>query len=112
MKFSFEQLKQIQSIERNNYLTQVKQDFFYHYGDKIKDLETMSERLSQAFDYLLSLGFQDEKLIRAFLYTEACYPGFQKIKKIKAMLEENNRIPEQQYKDYLRICIKRLQWGD
>ncbi|MTC82805.1 hypothetical protein GKR73_14780 [Providencia stuartii] len=33
MKFSEEQLAKIQDIERNDYLTQVKTEFFYTYGD-------------------------------------------------------------------------------
>ncbi|EPG2138051.1 hypothetical protein PPD64_003800 [Providencia stuartii] len=112
MKFSEEQLAKIQDIERNDYLTQVKTEFFYTYGDQLQNFDTLSDRLSETLNYLFSLGFKEERLIRSFLYTEACYPNFRHIPQIKAMLEEDNRVPEQQYQDYLRISMKRLEWGN
>lgn len=110
MQFSEEQLKKIQSIEQSDYVTQVSVDFYLHHLDKLQNLETLNKRLGSAFQYVISLGFTQESLIRSFLFYEACCPGFHLKPEIRNMLEEKNRVPEQQYQDFLRIAMKFIEW--
>ncbi|WP_369309422.1 hypothetical protein [Providencia rettgeri] len=110
MQFSEEQLKKIQNIEQSHYVTQVSTDFYQHHLDKLQNLETLNKRLESAFQYVLSLGFTQEPLIRSFLFYEACCPGFHLKPEIRNMLEEKNRVPEQQYQDFLRIAMKLIEW--
>nr|WP_314264043.1 hypothetical protein [uncultured Moellerella sp.] len=110
MQFSEEQLKQIQNIEQSDYVTQVRADFYQHHLDKLQSLETLNKRLESAFQYALSLGFTQEPLIRSFLFYEACCPDFHLKPEIRNMLEEENRVPEQQYQDFLRIAMKLIEW--
>ncbi|ATG15959.1 hypothetical protein GKR56_06950 [Providencia alcalifaciens] len=110
MQFSEEQLKKIQNIEQSDYVTQVSADFYKHHLDKLKNLGTLDRRLESAFQYVLSLGFTQEPLIRSFLFYEACSPDFHLKPEIRNMLEEKNRVPEQQYQDFLRIAMKLIEW--
>lgn len=110
MQFSEEQLKRIANIEQSDYVKQVSADFCQHHLDKIKNLDTLNTRLESAFRYVLSLGFTQEPLIRSFLFYEACCPGFHLKPEIRDMLEEKNRVPEQQYQDFLRIAMKLIEW--
>lgn len=88
MQFSEEQLKKIQSIEQSDYVTRVSADFYLHHLDKLQNLETLNKRLGSAFQYVISLGFTQEPLIRSFLFYEACCPGFHLKPEIRNMLEE------------------------
>ena len=110
MQFSEEQLNKIQNIEQSDYVTQVNADFYQHHLDKLQNLETLNKRLESAFQYVLSLGFTQEPLIRSFLFYEACCPDFHLKPEIRNMLEEKNRVPEQQYQDFLRIAMKLIEW--
>ncbi|UNH30847.1 hypothetical protein [Moellerella wisconsensis] len=110
MQFSEEQLKKIQSIEQSDYVTQVSADFYLHHLDKLQNLETLNKRLGSVFQYILFLDFTQESLIRSFLFYEACCPGFHLKPEIRNMLEEKNRVPEQQYQDFLRIAMKLIEW--
>lgn len=110
MQFSEEQLQKIKNIEQSDYVMEVSADFYQHYLDKLQDLETLNKRLGSAFQYVLSLGFTQEPLIRSFLFYEACCPGFHLKPEIRNMLEEKNRAPEQQYQDFLRIAMKLIEW--
>ncbi|MTC61331.1 hypothetical protein GKR50_15150 [Providencia rustigianii] len=110
MQFSEEQLTKIQNIEQSDYVTQVSADFYQHYPDKLQSVDTLNSRLKSAFQYVLSLGFTSEPLIRSFLLYEACEPYFYLKPEIRAMLEEKDRNPEQQYQDFLRIAMKLIEW--
>ncbi|MCU6378565.1 MULTISPECIES: hypothetical protein [Morganella] len=110
MKLSENTLKKIDNIETENYIAKVKSEFFYKYGGDIKKPESMTERLTEAYAYVISVGFTNEKLIRSFLLYEACVPGYHKVPSIRNMLEEQDCNPEQQYKDYLHILTKKLEW--
>lgn len=97
------QYNDVINAELTFFINEVKTEIIEQHYEMISNIDTLSERLVDAFNYIYGLGFSDKKAIRAFLYFTAFNLNFKDSKEIKNALEKPGRIPEQQFKDLLLI---------
>lgn len=112
MKFTTEQVNQISAQEEDEFIWEIthkiKNDERLTLPDE--DIDNLFNRLKVTYQYLISLGFFKKLLIEIFLCAEATTPGYKDNLKLKAWIEKENEIPENQFEDVLRIANK-IQQG-
>lgn len=99
------------NAEKECFINNIKKEILEKYHGYIKNRETLVERLTVSYNYLLKLNFSDETLIRVFLYLTAFNEEFNESSEIKTALEKKGCIPEQQFRDLLLIIKNKINRG-
>ncbi|MFP1763019.1 hypothetical protein [Lonsdalea quercina] len=105
MLFSSKQLDYLSEKENEEFVGKIIVEMNERYKNKIREENTLTERLVEAKMYADSLDINDEGLLRSWLYLEACNPGFSSSEKIRVVLEKAEDA-EQRYRDIINGAIK------
>ncbi|WP_036771422.1 hypothetical protein [Photorhabdus australis] len=108
IKLTQEQLDIITKLEKQTVIDRIKAELLAKHAELIPSPSSLNERLIAAYDYLLTLNFQDNYLIQSYLSLVAFNPDFQHASPIKSALESPGQKPEQQFKDILCIAKNKI----
>ncbi|WP_391529644.1 hypothetical protein [Photorhabdus akhurstii] len=103
-----EQFDIITKLEKQTVIDRIQAELLTKHADLIPSPSSLNERLMAAYDYLLSLNFQDKYLIQSYLSLVAFNPDFQHTLPIKTALESSDQKSEQQFKNILYIAKNKI----
>lgn len=83
IELNVSQYNDVINAERACFISGVEKEIIERHYEMISNIDTLSERLIDAFNYICKLGFSDKKAIRAFLYLTAFNVNFKDSEEIK-----------------------------
>lgn len=108
IKFSEEQLAQLDRLEKLQYVAEVRQMIVKEYPELAGD-RGLRDRLERAYAHAVALGFKDGGAITQFLYYEAFAPNFYRQPAIDAWLRKPGQTVEQRFADLLAQAKSKLR---
>lgn len=106
LELSAEQLHQLALLEARSYVDRVYNTIVAEQPEQ--DILQLHDRLYQAYDHALKLGFRDSASLTQCLYFEAAAPEFYKEPAIDAWLRKPGAPVEQRWADLIATLLSKL----